>query len=71
MLAEFDVYSGLMLHVGWQLHNECGMWFCIQKELKEQFDDLGDWDDKDGKEVPTFPLTEKSMKEKAERENAK
>jgi len=71
MLAEFDVYSGLMLHVGWQLHNDAGMWFCIQKELKDQFDDLGDWDDKDGKEIPAFPLTEKSMKEKAERENSK
>lgn len=71
MMAEFEIYSGLMVHAGWQLHNDAGMWFCIQRELKDQFDDLGDWDDKDGKQIPAFPLTEKSMKEKAERENAK
>jgi hypothetical protein len=70
MLAEFDVYSGLMLHVGWQIHNDAGMWLCLQKNLQDQFEDLGDWKDEDGKEEPPFPLTEKSIKEKEEREKA-
>ena len=57
-LAEFKVYSGLMLHLGWQLYNDAGTWLCMQMGLEEHFDDIGEWHEEDGPSVPSFPLTE-------------
>lgn len=59
VLAEFNCYSGLVIHAGWQLHNDAGVWFCVQHgEVETHFDDLGDFKEEDGPVEKPFPLTE-------------
>ena len=62
-LANFNVYSGLVIHLGWQIYNDAGVWFCIQMGLQEHYEDLGDWKDEDGKSEPAFPLTKQTIAE--------
>lgn len=54
VLADFEVYSGLVVHMGWQLLNDHGIWFCLQKNLENQFEDLGAWYDNDGPRTVAF-----------------
>jgi hypothetical protein len=61
VLAEFNCYSGLVVHAGWQLHNDAGVWFCVQHGIEEHFEDLGVWKDEDGEAKISIPLTKESM----------
>lgn len=60
VLAEMEIYSGLVMHCGYQLYNDGGMWFCVQHSGKDFFKDCGPWiEEKHGQAVPTFPISKK------------
>lgn len=69
MLAEFNCYSGLVVHVGWQILNDAGVWFCVQHGIEDQFEDLGEWVDGEGPDAKiVMALTTESIeKEKQEK----
>lgn len=42
-MADFECYKGLVMFCGWQIENENNIWFCLPANVKDQFDDLGEW----------------------------
>lgn len=41
VMKDFEVYSGLVLRVGWLIRNEHDVWFGVAKGVEDQFEDLG------------------------------
>lgn len=58
-----EMYSGLVIQCGWQLYNDAGVWFCIQRksQVEKQFKDVGYWVETTGPEHVPFPLTKESV----------
>ena len=45
VMKDFEVYSGLVMQIGWMIENENRMWFGLVgvEEMRVLFDDLGPW----------------------------
>lgn len=61
IIAMSEVYSGMVVLCGWQIHNDAGLWFCMEHGIEDQFEDLGYWVETEGEEHICFPLTKKSV----------
>ena|ERR1035437_1188596 len=71
-MGKMEIYSGLVMHCGYQIYNDGGMWFCIEHHGKQFFKDCGLWDEeKHGKSIPMRPVTKdgevRKKKDRAER----
>lgn len=52
-MGKQEIYSGLVMHAGYQLLNDGGMWMCVGHNLKKYFKDVGEWDEaQHGVQVP-------------------
>lgn len=57
VMADVEIYSGLVMQVGWLCENENNVWLGLAPvSMKEHFDDLGLWSEREitqGQTIPT------------------
>lgn len=41
--SDFEVYKGLVLRAGWLIENEHNVYFALPMNIKDQFEDIGEW----------------------------
>lgn len=46
-MADFEVYKGLVMRMGWMLETSNGIWIGVVQNASEQFEDIGLWNEEE------------------------
>lgn len=68
-MGKMEIYSGLVMHAGYQILNDGGMWVCMGHSTKKFFKDVGEWDEeKHGQQIPFLKAVTKEGEERKKKD---